>query len=105
MTAKILVAEDDESLTSFLRPMLKRAGFQVVIARDGEETLALAAAEEPDLVVLNPPRAGVARTVTRWLESWAARHPSPRAIYVSCDPATLARDLSRIPGLGIGLNY
>ena len=32
MKAKILVAEDDESLTSFLQPMLKRAGFQVTIA-------------------------------------------------------------------------
>ena len=53
MTAKILVAEGDESLISFLEPMLKRAGFQVVIARDGEEALALAAAEEPDLVVLD----------------------------------------------------
>jgi DNA-binding response OmpR family regulator len=53
MTAKILVAEDDESLTSFLQPMLKRAGFQVVIARDGQEALALVDTEEPDLVVLD----------------------------------------------------
>ncbi len=60
----------------------------------------LARLPEPDVVVLNPPRAGVSRAVTRWLESWAARHQEPRAVYVSCDPATLARDLSRIPGLG-----
>jgi DNA-binding response OmpR family regulator len=45
MTAKILVAEDDESLTSFLQPVLKRAGFQVVIARDSEEVLSLVDAE------------------------------------------------------------
>jgi len=53
MKAKILVAEDDLSLTSFLQPMLQRAGFQVVLARDGEEALALVDAESPDLVVLD----------------------------------------------------
>ena len=50
----------------------------------------------PDVVVLNPPRVGVHAFVTGTLESNAQR--GPRAIvYVSCDPATLARDLSRMP--------
>jgi 23S rRNA (uracil1939-C5)-methyltransferase len=44
----------------------------------------------PDLVVLDPPRAGVADTALRQL-----RKLSPREIlYLSCDPATLARDLA-----------
>lgn len=44
-----------------------------------------------DLVVVDPPRAGLGRVA---LEAIAAR--GPRAIaYVSCDPATLARDAAR----------
>jgi 23S rRNA (uracil1939-C5)-methyltransferase len=45
-----------------------------------------------DLVILNPPRGGVARGV---MERLAASSP-PRILYVSCDPATLARDVARL---------
>jgi 23S rRNA (uracil1939-C5)-methyltransferase len=52
-----------------------------------------------DVVLLNPPRAGVDAAVTDTLEQSS---PRPRSvIYVSCNPATLARDISRLPGYSI----
>jgi 23S rRNA (uracil1939-C5)-methyltransferase len=48
-----------------------------------------------DVVLLNPPRAGVDERVTTALET---QRGGVRALfYVSCDPATLARDLARMP--------
>jgi 23S rRNA (uracil1939-C5)-methyltransferase len=43
----------------------------------------------PDFIVADPPRAGLTRAVTLSL----LRIQSPRIVIVSCDPATLARDL------------
>jgi 23S rRNA (uracil1939-C5)-methyltransferase len=45
-----------------------------------------------DTVILNPPRRGVARPAIDAL----AKHPPRRIIYVSCDPATLARDVKAL---------
>jgi len=52
-----------------------------------------------DLVILNPPRAGVDARVTETLETNAGGIRT--LIYVSCNPATLARDLSRLPSYSI----
>ena len=46
--------------------------------------------ERPDLIVLDPPRAGVGTDGAELLAKIAA----PQLIYVSCDPVTLARDLA-----------
>jgi 23S rRNA (uracil1939-C5)-methyltransferase len=54
----------------------------------------IAAALPADVVVLNPPRGGVDARVAESLQS-VARAPAA-VLYVSCDPATLARDLSRM---------
>jgi 23S rRNA (uracil1939-C5)-methyltransferase len=56
---------------------------------------AIVSALPADVVLINPPRTGIHETVAQALATAAER---PRAIiYVSCDPATLARDLTRMP--------
>lgn len=48
-----------------------------------------------DVVILNPPRTGVDAKVCETLEN--VRQPPRLLLYVSCNPATLARDLTRLP--------
>ena len=50
----------------------------------------------PDLAIVDPPRSGLGERVARLLATLGA----PRVAYVSCDPATLARDL--VPLLAAG---
>ena len=49
-------------------------------------------ADPPDLIVADPPRAGLGKEATAEL----LRVQSPRLTVVSCDPATLARDLEKL---------
>jgi 23S rRNA (uracil1939-C5)-methyltransferase len=46
------------------------------------------------LIIVDPPRQGLSPSMRRWL----ARGPAPLLAYVSCDPATLARDSGELTG-------
>jgi CheY-like chemotaxis protein len=51
--ARVLIAEDDRLLRTAATTALRRAGFEVLDAEDGERAVALAAAERPDLILLD----------------------------------------------------
>ena len=51
---RILVAEDETIIRLDLRDLLERAGFEVCAeAKDGEEAVALALSEQPDLAIMD----------------------------------------------------
>ena len=49
----VLAADDDEDILDLVAFRLERSGYTVIVARDGEEALELAARELPDLAVLD----------------------------------------------------
>lgn len=52
-TRRILLAEDDRFLRKAAETALKRQGFSVLAAVDGDEALRMARAEAPDLILLD----------------------------------------------------
>lgn len=66
------------------------------VRASSEQYLQKAASRRPDLVVVDPPRSGLGTSVVKGL----ARLLAPRVTYVSCDPATLARDLGGLLAAG-----
>jgi 23S rRNA (uracil1939-C5)-methyltransferase len=100
-TTAIPLASEGRQVTAI---ELDRAAVEVLAARIGPPSRVIAGRVEAhidralpaDVVLLNPPRTGVEERVTAALE---AHRAAVRALfYVSCDPATLARDLTRLPG-------
>jgi two-component system cell cycle response regulator DivK len=51
--AKILLVEDNEMNRDMLSRRLLRRGFEVVLAADGQEGVAMAAQEAPDLILMD----------------------------------------------------
>ena len=58
---RVLIVDDDHEIVESLRFALESKGYEVLIARDGNQGLAMAEREDPDLVVLDmmmPKRSG-----------------------------------------------
>ena len=58
---KILLVDDDREIVESMKITLEASGFDVVVARDGNQGLAMAEREDPDLVILDmmmPKRSG-----------------------------------------------
>jgi len=61
MSKRILIVDDEPNIVIPLEFLMKREGFEVSVARDGEEGLAAIRAQRPDLVILDvmmPGRSG-----------------------------------------------
>jgi len=50
---KILLVDDEAAITDNLAPLLERSGFEVTVARDGQQALDAVARVHPDLIVLD----------------------------------------------------
>ena len=58
---RILIVDDDQEIVESMRTVLETRGYQILVARDGNQGLVMAESEEPDLVVLDmmmPKRSG-----------------------------------------------
>ena len=53
MKKTLLIADDEPNIVISLEYLLKREGYTVVVARDGQEALDAIAAHRPDLVLLD----------------------------------------------------
>lgn len=61
MAKKVLIADDEPNIVASLQFLMARGGYEVAVARNGEEALALVETFAPDLVLLDvmmPQRSG-----------------------------------------------
>jgi 23S rRNA (uracil1939-C5)-methyltransferase len=93
----VTAVESGRAAVADLQFNAERAGLANVAAEQRTAEDFLAALEKaPDFVLLDPPRAGVGKAVVRRLIELRP----PRVTIVSCDPATLARDLAALTAGG-----
>ncbi|HUL33923.1 MAG TPA: hypothetical protein VL128_08575 [Candidatus Eisenbacteria bacterium] len=92
--SRVMSVDANLAATEDLRENVKSAGVEVVSENAHTEEFLKKFSERPEFVVLDPPRAGLgAETAARLANLGAAE-----IAYLSCDPATLARDLAMLTG-------
>jgi len=89
--AHYTAVEHDRGAVASLRRNLERRSLSAKVVEG--DALSYAIPNGIDVVLLDPPRAGAAGLLTR-----LAQRKIKRIVYVSCDPQTLARDLSELLG-------
>jgi len=98
MTHSVLVVEDETNILDSLSFLMKRAGFEVLVARDGESAMRMMRSRAPDIVLLDvmlPRRDGY--EVCREIRA----RPEWRDVRILMLSAK-GRDLDRRKGLDLG---
>ncbi len=90
--AKVVGIEANHVATRFARRNLQHAGLTNARVITGNVAEEIKNAQDVDFILLDPPRAGAESVVIKGILDL---HPK-RISYVSCDPATLARDLKKL---------
>jgi 23S rRNA (uracil1939-C5)-methyltransferase len=86
----VIAVESGSAAIRDLEVNAERANVQVTGEQAQVEDFMMRFDRKPDFVLADPPRAGLGKSVVASLNRLA----SPRLTVVSCDPATLARDLA-----------
>ncbi len=94
--ATVTAVESGPRAAADLRCNAERAGVNVQVQQTNAEAWLSQLNAAPDFVLLDPPRAGIGKQM---VERLAHLRPARLAI-VSCDPATLARDLAGLIAAG-----
>jgi 23S rRNA (uracil1939-C5)-methyltransferase len=97
--ARVIAVESAPSATQALAANLKGTTGSAVRAATLDFLRGSRKSEQPDFIVVDPPRTGLGPEITSLLGGIAA----PALAYVSCDPATLARDLRALIGSGYAI--
>ncbi len=98
----VLAVEGDRISGADLQRNAEPFGAAVTVRREPvEQVLRDAATLAGRTVLADPPRTGLSKVA---LAALAAVRP-PRLLYVSCDPATLARDVSRLTSAGYAVTH
>jgi len=93
---KVIAVESAPSSTPALAVNLAGTTGEAVAASTLDFLRENAAGPRPDLIVVDPPRTGLGEEINHLLSTIGP----PRVVYVSCDPATLARDLRALLASG-----
>ena len=91
---KVVSVDANLAATRDLRNNAELAGVQVISENEHTEEFLKNNQEQPDFVVLDPPRAGLGAETAARLANLGA----PEIVYLSCDASTLARDLAVLIG-------
>lgn len=96
---RVIAVESAPSATAALKDNLRESTGEAARSPTLDFLRRSTKAPRPDLIVVDPPRAGLGAETTNLLAAIGA----PAMVYVSCDPATLARDLKTLAGSGYSI--